>query len=138
MAHLELIGVTVASLFPLQELPNGLKVVVIHDATTDKAACSLNVNIGSMADPPEFLGLAHFCEHMLFLGTEKFPTENAYSSFLSEHGGYSNAFTSSSDTNYYFDVAPDHLEGVLDRFCEFFYSPLFNQSCTDREINAGQ
>ena len=51
-------------------------------------------------------------------------------------GGFSNAYTSSSDTNYYFDVAPPHLEGALDRFCQFFYSPLFNQDCTDREINA--
>jgi hypothetical protein len=136
---------------------------------------------------------------MLFLGTEKFPEENAYNSFLTEHGGFSNvslllshpvpfsfvawpasredgvnicmhccagicdgiltfvshhtarhdstslmrvcsltppfalgtsfnqAFTSSSDTNYYFDVAPAHLEGALDRFCEFFMGPLFTE-----------
>ena len=85
-----------------------------------------------MSDPDDFLGLAHFCEHMLFLGTEKFPGENDYASFLSEHGGYSNAFTSASDTNYYFEVAHEHLAGALDIFREFFFAPLFNQSCTDR------
>ena len=42
--------------------------------------------IGHMCDPKELPGLAHFCEHMLFLGTEKFPVENEYPRFLSEHG----------------------------------------------------
>jgi len=39
-----------------------------------------------MCDPEELPGLAHFCEHMLFLGTEKYPVENEYSRFLSENG----------------------------------------------------
>jgi len=43
--------------------------------------------VGSWADPPEFQGLAHFLEHMLFMGTEKYPDEDDYSSFLSQHGG---------------------------------------------------
>ena len=62
-----------------------------------------------MSDPVSLPGLAHFCEHMLFLGTEKFPDENEYSKFLSQHGGSFNAFTSSDHTNYYFDVSPEHL-----------------------------
>lgn len=81
-------------------------------------------------------GLAHFCEHMLFLGTEKYPDENEYSKYLSQHGGSFNAFTSSDHTNYYFDVSPDNLEGALDRFSQFFLSPLFTESATDREVNA--
>ena len=40
------------------------------------------------------------------------------------------------NTNYYFDVAPDHLEGALDRFSQFFLAPLFTESATDREVNA--
>jgi insulysin len=52
---------------------------------------------------------------MLFLGTEKYPKENEYSQFLSEHAGSSNAFTSGEHTNYYFDVSHEHLEGALDR-----------------------
>ena len=42
--------------------------------------------LGHMCDPEELPGLAHFCEHMLFLGTEKYPVENDYKRFLSEHG----------------------------------------------------
>jgi insulysin len=53
---------------------------------------------------------------MLFLGTKEYPEENAYQQFLSEHAGTSNAFTALTDTNYYFDVAPDALEGALDIF----------------------
>lgn len=70
---------------------------------------------GSLSDPSNISGLAHFCEHMLFLGTEKYPKENEYSQFLSEHAGSSNAFTSGEHTNYYFDVSHEHLEGALDR-----------------------
>ena len=112
-----------------------------------------------MCDPQDLPGLAHFCEHMLFLGTEKYPVENEYPRFLSEHGkdwsnkthvwilqidtllfyllgGSSNAFTASDHTNYYFDVVPLQLSAALDRFAQFFLTPLFTESATDREVNA--
>lgn len=76
---------------------------------------SSNCPAGSLSDPENISGLAHFCEHMLFLGTEKYPKENEYSQFLSEHAGSSNAFTSGEHTNYYFDVSHEHLQGALDR-----------------------
>ena len=89
-----------------------------------------------MSDPKEAPGLAHFLEHMLFLGTEKFPVENAYSAFLNEHGGHSNAYTSQKETVYYFDVQKEHLNETLDMFASFFSCPLFLDTCTDREMNA--
>ncbi|KAL7990487.1 hypothetical protein Chor_013917, partial [Crotalus horridus] len=118
------------------ELANGIKAVLISDPTTDKSSATLDVHIGSLSDPINIPGLSHFCEHMLFLGTKKFPKENEYSQFLSEHGGSSNAFTSGEHTNYYFDVSHEHLEGALDRFAQFFLCPLFDESCKDREVNA--
>ena len=118
------------------ELTNGLKVLLISDPATDKSSAAMDVHIGSMSDPDDLPGLAHFCEHMLFLGTEKYQEENEYNKFLSEHGGTSNAFTSSEHTNFYFDVAPEHLDGALDRFAQFFLSPLFTPSATEREVNA--
>ncbi|XP_072413834.1 insulin-degrading enzyme isoform X1 [Chiloscyllium punctatum] len=118
------------------ELSNDIRVLLIHDPTTDKSSAALDVHIGSLADPKEIPGLAHFCEHMLFLGTEKYPKENEYSQFLSEHAGSSNAFTSGEHTNYYFDVSNEHLEGALNRFAQFFLCPLFDASCKDREVNA--
>ena len=76
-----------------------VQVLLVSDETTDKSAAALDVHIGHMSDPTNLPGLAHFCEHMLFLGTEKFPDENEYSKFLSQHGGSFNAFTSSDHTN---------------------------------------
>ncbi|XP_019795129.1 insulin-degrading enzyme isoform X7 [Tursiops truncatus] len=118
------------------ELANGIKVLLISDPTTDKSSAALDVHIGSLSDPANIAGLSHFCEHMLFLGTKKYPKENEYSQFLSEHAGSSNAFTSGEHTNYYFDVSHEHLEGALDRFAQFFLCPLFDESCKDREVNA--
>jgi insulysin len=51
---------------------------------------------------------------MLFMGTEKFPNEDGYGEYLAQHGGYSNAYTSSTNTNYYFEVGAPHLRGALD------------------------
>ncbi|XP_037127776.1 insulin-degrading enzyme isoform X1 [Syngnathus acus] len=118
------------------EFNNGLRAMLISDPTTDKSSAALDVHIGSLSDPANIAGLAHFCEHMLFLGTKKYPKENEYSQFLSEHAGSSNAFTSGEHTNYYFDVSHEHLQGALDRFAQFFLCPLFDESCKDREVNA--
>uniref|UniRef100_A0A671RBP9 Insulin-degrading enzyme n=1 Tax=Sinocyclocheilus anshuiensis TaxID=1608454 RepID=A0A671RBP9_9TELE len=118
------------------EFSNGLKAILTSDPTTDKSSAALDVHIGSLSDPENISGLAHFCEHMLFLGTEKYPKENEYSQFLSEHAGSSNAFTSGEHTNYYFDISHEHLQGALDRFAQFFLCPLFDESCKDREVNA--
>lgn len=99
-------------------------------------------------------GLAHFCEHLCFMvrrrtdichvsatdiprqGTEQFPKENEYSEYLAKNGGSSNAYTAASNTNYYFSVGVNALEGALTRFAGFFHSPLFSPSCTLRELNA--
>ncbi|AJV59003.1 ADQ_G0038370.mRNA.1.CDS.1 [Saccharomyces cerevisiae] len=118
------------------ELPNKLKALLIQDPEADKAAASLDVNIGAFEDPKNLPGLAHFCEHLLFMGSEKFPDENEYSSYLSKHGGSSNAYTASQNTNYFFEVNHQHLFGALDRFSGFFSCPLFNKDSTDKEINA--
>ena len=52
--------------------------MLIHDKEADNAAGCLDVNVGQLWDPFTRCGLAHFCEHMLFLGTEEFPDESEY------------------------------------------------------------
>ncbi|KAF8965197.1 Metalloenzyme, LuxS/M16 peptidase-like protein [Flammula alnicola] len=118
------------------QLENGLQATLVHDLKADKAAASLDVAVGHLYDPDDMPGLAHFCEHLLFMGTEKFPQENEYSEFLSKNNGSSNAYTSTSNTNYYFNVATSALPGALERFAAFFHCPLFAPSCTSRELNA--
>ncbi|KAJ1733777.1 metalloprotease [Coemansia biformis] len=122
--------------YRLIRLPNGLVAMVVHDVEESKACASLGVNVGSLADPPELQGLAHFCEHLLFMGTKKYPKENDYNEYLSGHGGYSNAYTDLENTCYYFEVTYDALEGALDRFSQFFIDPLFTEDCTEREVKA--
>uniref|UniRef100_A0AAF5PUE9 Insulin-degrading enzyme n=2 Tax=Wuchereria bancrofti TaxID=6293 RepID=A0AAF5PUE9_WUCBA len=118
------------------ELTNGLRVLLISDPKTDKSAASMDVNVGHLMDPWNLPGLAHFCEHMLFLGTDKYPSENEYSKFISSHGGITNAYTATDHTNYHFDIAPEHLHGALDRFVQFFLCPQFTESATEREVRA--
>lgn len=66
----------------------------------------------------------------------QYPDENSYAAFLSAHGGSSNAYTSTENTNYFFDVTHSHLEEAVDRFSQFFKAPLFTASCVEREQNA--
>ncbi|KAL7425090.1 metalloprotease [Cryptotrichosporon argae] len=117
-------------------LPNGLEVIVVSDPKADKAAASMDVGVGHLSDPDNLPGCAHFCEHLMFLGTEKYPSENEYSAYLASHNGNSNAYTAMTSTNYYFDVGPDSLQGALERFSRFFIEPLFAADCTEREIKA--
>ena len=117
-------------------LENKMRVLLVSDPTTDKAACSMNVHVGHLSDPDDVPGLAHFLEHMLFLGTEKYPDENGYSQYLSMNGGSSNAYTDTDDTNYYFDVNKDAFVGAMDRFAQFFIGPLFTEGSTAREVKA--
>ncbi|MBN7770088.1 insulinase family protein [Marinobacter daepoensis] len=118
------------------ELDNGLRVILASDPDADKAAASLNVAVGSGNDPKEREGLAHFLEHMLFLGTEKYPEAGEYQQFIRSHGGSHNAFTAFEDTNYFFDVEAAFLEPALDRFAQQFSHPLFTPELVDRERNA--
>jgi len=118
------------------ELPNGLKVLLISDAKADKAAAALAVYRGSFDDPLDRPGLAHFLEHMLFIGTGKYPEPDGYFSYVQAHGGSSNAYTSSEVTNYFFDIQPQAFREGLDRFAQFFISPLFQKEYVEREKNA--
>lgn len=117
-------------------LPNGMKVIVISDPDTHQAAAAVDVKVGSGHDPVERQGLAHFLEHMLFLGTQKYPEASSYQSYISAHGGNHNAYTSHDNTNYFFDVDEDKLEPALDRLAQFFIAPKFDQAYLDREKNA--
>jgi len=117
-------------------LPNQLQVVLISDPTTDRAAASLTAFRGSYDNPAEYPGLAHFLEHMLFIGTQKYPEVDQYQTFLKAHGGSSNAYTAKDHTNYFFDVQPAFLTEALDRFAQFFIAPLLDPTYVDREKNA--
>jgi insulysin len=124
--------------YRLVELDNGLRALLISNPESPKAAASLDVYVGSGDNPEGRGGLAHFLEHMLFLGTEKYPDPAEYERFITEHGGSRNAYTSFEHTNYFFDVDAPHLTGALDRFAQFFIAPNFDARYVERERNAVQ
>ncbi len=117
-------------------LENGLDVILLSDPKLNKSSASMSVGVGSLSDPRDRQGLAHFLEHMLFLGTEKYPDEAEYGNYLRSNGGYSNAYTSRDHTNYHFEIRHEAFEGAIDRFAQFFIAPLFTPEFTEREINA--
>lgn len=135
-----------------------------EDATEDEtreklAACSLSVDVGSFSDPRDVQGLAHFLgeyrnhikyisptfineskylhlEHMIFMGSEKYPSENEFDQFTKKAGGYGNADTDFDETSFYFEVREHCLDGALDRFSQFFKAPLMLKEAMTREREA--
>lgn len=100
------------------------------------AACSLMVDVGSFSDPPHIQGLAHFLEHLIFMGSKKYPEENEFDSFINRCGGSDNADTDCEETSFYFEVTENSLDGALDRFSQLFISPLLCRDAMDREREA--
>jgi secreted Zn-dependent insulinase-like peptidase len=97
-------------------LDNGIQCMLISDTTADKSAASLDVRVGSCLDPRPLYGTAHFLEHMLFMGTEKYKGENEYTEYIKNNGGMNNAYTSLTNTNYHFDCSNEAFTECLDRF----------------------
>ncbi|KAK8795661.1 hypothetical protein WA158_000318 [Blastocystis sp. Blastoise] len=122
--------------FDVITLKNGLKALLISDPLSDNSLASMCVNVGSFRDPKETLGLAHFVEHLLFMGTEDYPDENEYTKFIEGHNGFTNAYTDVECTNFYFEVSNDYYDHSLELFSGFFICPLFKTDCVVRERQA--
>ena len=114
-------------------LTNGLRVLLIHNKEAKKSAAALAVNAGHFNDPKERQGLAHFLEHMLFLGTNKYPDGSEYQKLISQHGGHNNAWTATEHTCFFFDIQSDYFTQALDRFSQFFIAPLLSIDKIDAE-----
>ena len=92
--------------YRILELENGLKVTLISQPPTNEneempCAASMVVGAGFYHEPRGIPGLAHFCEHLLFMGSEKYPIENTFEQFVAKYGGYYNASTNETFTRYY-------------------------------------
>lgn len=117
-------------------LSNGLEAIIISNPELKQSAVNLVVKAGSYQDPDAHPGLAHFLEHMLFLGTDEYPVEMDFARFLSEHAGDMNAYTMPDYTSYQFSIPPSGLPEALKRFSSFFKNPLLSKSGVTRELNA--
>jgi len=117
-------------------LPNNLQVVLVSDPTLENAAASLAVGVGSAQDPTSQPGLAHYLEHMLFLGTQKYPTPDSFMQFVQNNAGFTNAFTAFDKTNYHFQISSGKFDEALDRFSDYFIAPTLDPQYADKERNA--
>ncbi len=117
-------------------LANGIEALIISDPDTKHSAASVAVKAGSWDDPREYPGMAHFVEHVLFMGTKAYPKEADYSQYITDHVGNYNAFTSLNRTVYMFSINHDGFSGALDRLSHFFIDPLLCLSSIERELQA--
>lgn len=117
-------------------LNNGLEILFIEDDLAVQSEVYMNVKVGHNHNPVEYPGLAHFLEHMLFIGSEKYPTSCYYNKLIADNDGHSNAYTATDHTLYYFGCRSDLLFNIIDVFCNFFISPLFDPEYVEKEITA--
>jgi secreted Zn-dependent insulinase-like peptidase len=101
-----------------------------------KAAVSTTVAVGQLHDGANWPGRAHLTEHLLFLGSQKYPTENELDAYLNKHGGHSNAYTDLDHTCYFMDCSSNALQGALDRWAASMTAPLLQVGSVEREIQA--
>lgn len=117
-------------------LKNGVEAILISDPEANKSAAAVAVEVGSWQDPEQYPGTAHFCEHMLFMGSKTYPEEDGFFKRVSDSGGSANAYTWTDRTVYAFSSNHKKFNENLDVFAHFFIDPLFNQSSVDRELLA--
>ena len=124
--------------FPITvfELDNGLKVVGVDYDSPGIVAYYTVVRAGSRNEvEPGFSGYAHFFEHMMFRGTEKYPTD-VYNAAVKRMGADSNAFTTSDWTTYYIVASSDALETIIDLESDRFRNLRYSEEAFRTEAGA--
>lgn len=114
-------------------LNNGLTLSVRHEPRLKRCAAVLRVAAGSHDVPGEWPGLAHFLEHLLFLGSERFPVQDNLMAYVQRHGGQVNARTSERHTDFFFELPPSVFAGGLERLCDMLANPCMNMEAQLRE-----
>lgn len=121
---------TQGTIFPykthVETLPNGLKVVLVPMSSNGLVAYWTVVRTGARDEyEAGHTGFAHFFEHMMFRGTEKYP-QDKYGEITTKIGADDNAYTSDDHTAYHLSITSDDLEQVMDiesdRFQNLKYS----------------
>ena len=114
-------------------LENGLTLCVRHEPRLKRCAAVLRVAAGSHDVPAAWPGLAHFLEHLLFLGTERFPATDNLMAWVQRHGGQVNARTCERHTDFFFELPPGTFAGGLERLCDMLAHPRMNMDDQLRE-----
>jgi protease-3 len=117
-------------------LDNEMTVLLVSDPQATKSLAALTLPIGSLDDPNQQLGLAHYLEHMVLMGSKRYPQPDNLAEFLKMHGGSHNASTASYRTAYYLEVENDALAPAVDRLADAIAEPLLDADNADRERHA--
>lgn len=95
-----------------ETLPNGLRVLYKPDRSLPRVSTAIGYRMGGVHESEGVTGLAHFLEHMMFDGTDKYDKQGIDDATF-KAAGSNNAFTSNDNTVYYFNVAAENLEDIL-------------------------
>lgn len=114
-------------------LPNGLRVALCSTPRLKRSAAALRVAAGSHDVPARWPGLAHFLEHLFFLGTERFPAGQNLMAYVQGHGGQVNASTLERTTDFFFELSPALFAEGLERLCEMLAHPRMTTADQLRE-----
>jgi predicted Zn-dependent peptidase len=120
----------------LKRLPNGLRVVSIHMPHLHSAELALYLKVGGRNDPPGKGGLAHFLEHMLFRGTEEYPTSTEIETAFEAIGGAINASTDEESTCFFSRIHPDHVPEAVEILSSMILRPLLTDIEIEKKIIA--
>ena len=116
-----------------ETLANGMRVTLRHVPGLKRSAAALRVAAGSHDVPLAWPGLAHFLEHLLFLGTERFPASQGLMAYVQGHGGQVNASTRERTTDFFFELPPASFSGGLERLSDMLARPCMNPDDQLRE-----
>ncbi|WP_145151630.1 pyrroloquinoline quinone biosynthesis protein PqqF [Pseudomonas oryzihabitans] len=124
---------TSAPLHRRLRLANGLAVALLHDPELPQAAALVRIGAGSHQAPRAFPGLAHFLEHLFFLGSRRYPAADGLMPLVQRLGGELNASTRETTTDFFFALPPEHLAAGLARLLDMLAAPLLAADAQRRE-----
>jgi zinc protease len=114
--------------YVFKELPNGLRVLIVQTDYPDLVSVQIPVSVGSRdEDEAGRTGFAHFFEHMMFKGSEKFP-QDIYSDLFKNAGVDNGAYTTNDYTNYHLDFSKEHLDKVLEIQADHFKNLSYSEA----------
>ena len=116
-----------------RRLANGAELRVQQQPWAQQVGLCLRVAAGSNDEPPAYPGLAHFLEHLLFLGSRDYPGEQGVMAFVQRHGGLVNASTQARHTDFVCEVPAELLQPALMRLLDMLGQPLLELDAQVRE-----
>ncbi|MGH9887611.1 MAG: M16 family metallopeptidase, partial [bacterium] len=115
-------------------LDNGLAVTTVALPHLHTAVCALFVKVGARFELPDDNGLSHFTEHMLFRGTERYPTSLALNTAVERLGSTLHAETGRDYTLFQLALEPELVGPAIDVLGELLARPRFSDIELEREL----